>query len=249
MPTCPEGHDSATADYCDQCGAQIGGAPAAPTADAPTAESVQTCPQCGAARTGRFCEADGYDFVAADLGGQSSAAAADSGSAAGDGSAPVEPATDASAVPSGAGPANGASTPDSRVRWLISITSDPEYHERVQAMGGPDADAMSFPQFCPPRQFQLTDTELLIGRHSRTRGIAPQIDLTGPPEDPGVSHSHALLVPGQDGGWAVVDLGSSNGTYLNEGIDPLAPNTPVPLSDGDRIHVGAWTTLTVSRAW
>ncbi len=264
MPTCPEGHDSGTADYCDQCGAQIGGAPAASATDAPashapagTDEVVQACPQCGAARTGRFCEADGYDFVAADLGGQPAGtgtphatAPGDDSPVAGDGSGPTlaESAGSGDVGSAGVGSADVAATHEHGPRWVVSIASDAEYHERVQAMGGPDADAMSFPQFCPQRQFQLAGTELLIGRRSRTRGIEPQIDLTGPPEDPGVSHSHALLIPGQDGAWAVVDLDSSNGTYLNGSTDPLAPNTPVPLGDGDRIHVGAWTTLTVSAA-
>ncbi|MGA8114185.1 MAG: hypothetical protein WCA46_11030, partial [Actinocatenispora sp.] len=73
MPTCPKGHDSGTGDYCDQCGSPLGGAVATATAPERGAEQApapaQTCPQCNAPRTGRFCEADGYDFVAADLGG------------------------------------------------------------------------------------------------------------------------------------------------------------------------------------
>jgi pSer/pThr/pTyr-binding forkhead associated (FHA) protein len=43
----------------------------------------------------------------------------------------------------------------------------------------------------------------------------------------------------------VVDLGSSNGTYLNDSYDPIRPHQPVPVGDGDEIHVGAWTTLTL----
>jgi len=54
-------------------------------------------------------------------------------------------------------------------------------------------------------------------------------------------------VSSADGGWSVVDLDSANGTYLNGGTDPIAPNTPVPLHDGDRIHLGAWTTLTIGK--
>src|SRR5262249_10867317 len=104
---------------------------------------------------------------------------------------------------------------------------------------------VTFPAFCPERRFTLTGTEVLIGRSSRSRGIEPAIDLTGPPEDAGVSHAHALFVPGADGGWSVVDLHSPNGAYLNHPPDPLPPNQPTPLSVGDRIHVGAWTTLTV----
>ena len=63
--------------------------------------------------------------------------------------------------------------------------------------------------------------------------------------DPGVSHLHAMLAAQSDGSWAVVDLGSSNGTYINGSTDPIKPHVPVTVADGDRIHLGAWTTLTL----
>src|SRR6266511_36078 len=106
-----------------------------------------------------------------------------------------------------------------------------------------EAPSVAFPAFCPERRFALHGTQLLIGRRSRSRGIEPDIDLTGPPEDAGVSHAHALLVSTPDGGWNVVDLDSANGTYLNEGTDPIEANVPVAVKAGDRIHLGAWTTL------
>jgi pSer/pThr/pTyr-binding forkhead associated (FHA) protein len=84
-----------------------------------------------------------------------------------------------------------------------------------------------------------------IGRRSRTRGLAPEIDLTGPPADPGISRLHAVLVSAPDGGWAVLDPGSANGTLLN-GIEiPIGDH--IPLRDGDRINLGAWTAITVHR--
>ncbi|MGA8114035.1 MAG: FHA domain-containing protein, partial [Actinocatenispora sp.] len=145
-------------------------------------------------------------------------------------------------------PAAGPTAPEPGVvPCRVSVGADREYHQRVQAMGGPDVDAMMFPRFCPERHFELTG-QALVGRHSRSRGIDPQIDLTGPPEDPGVSHTHALLVPSPDGTWSVVDLDSSNGTYVNESSEPLPANTATPLRDGDRVHVGAWTTLTFHTA-
>jgi hypothetical protein len=131
--------------------------------------------------------------------------------------------------------------------WRVVVAADPEYHTRMQAAAVPDAPAIPFPAFCPERRFALRTTQQLIGRRRPSRGIEPDIDLTGPPEDPAVSHAHALLVPGPDGGWSVVDLDSANGTYLNSSADPIDPHVPVPLGDGDRIHLGAWTTLTVQR--
>jgi pSer/pThr/pTyr-binding forkhead associated (FHA) protein len=85
-----------------------------------------------------------------------------------------------------------------------------------------------------------------IGRRSTSRGLTPEIDLTGPPLDPGISRLHAVLVARPGLGWAVIDPGSENGTMLN-GHD-IPTGVPVPLHDGDRIHLGAWTVITVSEA-
>lgn len=56
-----------------------------------------------------------------------------------------------------------------------------------------------------------------------------------------------MLVQQPDGSWAVVDQNSTNGTTVNGGEEPIQPFVPVPLQDGDRVHVGAWTTITVRR--
>jgi pSer/pThr/pTyr-binding forkhead associated (FHA) protein len=113
------------------------------------------------------------------------------------------------------------------------------------AVGGPDASAIAFPQFCPERYFPLRGNQISIGRRSTSRGINPDIDLTGPPEDPGVSHLHAVLIVQPDGILSIVDMGSSNGTTVNDDQTPLRANVPRPLSTGDRVHLGAWTTITV----
>jgi pSer/pThr/pTyr-binding forkhead associated (FHA) protein len=82
-----------------------------------------------------------------------------------------------------------------------------------------------------------------VGRRSASRGIEPEIDLTGPPVDPGISHLHAVLIAQPEGGWSVLDPGSSNGTQVN-GAD-IGTGVAVPLRPGDRICIGAWTVLTV----
>ena len=126
-------------------------------------------------------------------------------------------------------------------------TADRAYYDRMRAQTEPEGDPVAFPQFCPERRFALTGEQVLVGRRSRSRGIEPGVDLTGPPEDAGVSHSHALFVATPDG-WSIVDLDSANGTYLNDSADQIPANQPVPLKVGDRVHVGAWTTLTVAPA-
>jgi pSer/pThr/pTyr-binding forkhead associated (FHA) protein len=125
------------------------------------------------------------------------------------------------------------------------VTADSDYYDSVLAAGGPDSAGISFPAYCPERRFRLTGNEVRIGRRSVSRGIDPEIDLTGPPADPGVSRLHALLVAAPDGTWSVVDPGSANGTFVN-GAE-IHPGEAVALHDGDRIHLGAWTALTITR--
>jgi pSer/pThr/pTyr-binding forkhead associated (FHA) protein len=123
--------------------------------------------------------------------------------------------------------------------WDALVEADREYFERAAA------EEIEFPSHCPPRRFVLDQAEIGVGRHSPTRGTRPQIDLSGAPEDPAISRLHAILLRQDDGSYAVMDPGSSNGTTLNDDPNPVTPNTPVPLTDGDHIHLGAWTTITI----
>jgi pSer/pThr/pTyr-binding forkhead associated (FHA) protein len=63
-----------------------------------------------------------------------------------------------------------------------------------------------------------------------------------------VSHRHLRLRRCSDAGYEVVDLDSTNGTVLRGASSPLEPGRPVKLADGDRLQIGAWTTLTLRRA-
>jgi FHA domain/Double zinc ribbon len=132
--------------------------------------------------------------------------------------------------------------------WSVVATADRSWFAEVCRREGPDIASVTFPRHCPPRTFPLTGAQMSIGRRSRSRGIEPEIDLSGPPLDPGVSTLHAVLLEGPDGSWDLVDVGSRNGTVINESPDPIIPNVPVRLSVGDRIKIGAWTVLTVSAA-
>ncbi len=177
------------------------------------------CPRCGAPRAAQFCEVCGYDFRPQ-----------------APGRAPV-PSQRASTT---AKPALGAwAAPWSpRESGLLTRACRPQ--------GGPDADAcISFPAYCPQRRFPLSGVEVRVGRRSAHSGIDPEIDLAGPPADPGVSRLHAVLIRAADGTWSVVDPGSANGTLVN-GAE-IACGELVPLRDGDRINLGAWTELTIVR--
>ncbi|WP_433274050.1 FHA domain-containing protein [Actinosynnema sp. CS-041913] len=254
MATCPAGHDSATDDYCDVCGAPV--EPAAPPAAVAVVavvavEEERTCPACGAVQVGRFCEDCGHDSMAPVPPGPPPSLSGGSPVGSSSGGPPVAPPGGPPVGSSSGGsrvePPSGGRPVGAPVRWHATVEADREYFGRVVAAGGPDAAAVGFPEFCPPRRFDLVGPQVTIGRRSRSRGIFPTVDLVGPPEDPGVSHSHALLVSTGDG-WSVVDLGSTNGTTVNGAEDPLRPNTPRSLAEGDRVHVGAWTTITLHRS-
>jgi hypothetical protein len=276
MPTCPSGHDSASTDFCDVCGMRMDGpaplADAAPAAAgpassvasaAPPGAPAEPCPQCGASRTGQFCEVCGFDFTsgqapepakaaqpgqAAQLGQApqpADAAAADAAAPGPDGPGTDAPGT-AGDGQAGAGPGPGAGPGQAAAAgpgWTAVVTADRAYYDSVISDSGPDAASIEFPPYCPERRFRLSGREMRIGRRSVSRGLEPEIDLTGPPADPGVSHLHAVLIAAPDGTWAVLDPGSANGTIVNGG--EIVAGVRVPLHDGDRICVGAWTVLTV----
>ncbi|WP_433290634.1 FHA domain-containing protein [Actinoplanes sp. CA-030573] len=216
--TCPKGHASGEADFCDECGAKIGGTGAvsapgaattapAPVAAAPAAAPAgEPCPNCGAPRAGgsRFCEDCGYDHST--------------------GKVPT-----LSAPPVAVTPVAG--------QWTATIAVDRKYFEDNAIEG------VEFPAGAPSSTVDLPAPQVRIGRRSTSKGTSPEIDLSD--SDPGVSHNHALLTLSVDGVWLVSDLGSTNGTYVNDEQQALTAGQTRSLKDGDEVHVGAWTTITL----
>ena len=123
--------------------------------------------------------------------------------------------------------------------WELVVSADRAYFEQMGAEG------VEFPDDYPPRRFALERERMRLGRRRPAHGDVPEIDLSGPPEDPAISHVQALLVRRPDGSYEVIDPGSTNGMTLNEDPLPLAANVAVPLADGDRLRFGAWTKVTV----
>jgi pSer/pThr/pTyr-binding forkhead associated (FHA) protein len=230
MPvTCPSGHQSESTDYCDTCGAVIAGAapdPAAstgaavPTTQMPVARAPM-CPNCGAPREPdeAFCEVCGLDFDTGQL--PAAVVAADTAAAS--------------------APSAGEETAE----WVAVVSADHRYFESNQAES-PDASVV-FPTDAAVREVPLVSSEVLIGRRSDSKGIFPAIDLSEPPSDPGVSRRHAILRRQPDGEWVVVDQGSTNGTVVRSAVTPISPGDAVRLHDGDHLHVGAWTRITLRR--
>ena len=79
-------------------------------------------------------------------------------------------------------------------------------------------------------------SEFTLGRLSENQPIEPDIDLTPfKAFDNGVSRLHAVIRHNQ-GNVILVDLGSSNGTYVN-GLR-IMPNIEQPLRHGDIVALG-----------
>ncbi len=276
MAVCPNGHDSASDDFCDTCGMRIDGNPPAaspppaspPPASPPPASpapdpaapvsAAEPCPRCGTARSGQFCEACGYNFAGPRF-TPSAPPAAPPGPSAPPAAPPglrpprppgpsAPPSSVASPAPSGPpppreAPPSASSFPYPLATWTAVVGADRAYYERVQAVTGPEGTEVAFPSYCAERRFQLVGNQMRIGRRSVSRGLSPEIDLTGPPADPGISRLHAVLIATPDGSWAVLDPGSANGTLVNG--SEIGVGDQVALHDGDRINLGAWTAITV----
>ncbi len=144
-------------------------------------------------------------------------------------------------------PAPGPGYPQQPSSWTATVGPDRDYFMAMMQRSGPEAAGLNLPAYSPEQQRALTGNQITIGRRRHSTGDTPDIDLAVPPEDPGVSHQHAVLVQQPDGSWAVVDQNSTNGTTVNGSEEPIQPFVPVPLQDGDRVHVGAWTTITIRR--
>jgi hypothetical protein len=253
--TCSSGHASTDSEWCDVCGEKLGaGGPAgtsAPGAGASTITGVVppgstspaggaqvACPHCGDMNTAAnlFCESCGYDFTtgqAPPTDPRVSNTVAPAASAGGSAVQTVPVAT----IP--AEPATAVSG------WIVIVEIDPEWF----AAKGADAGTP-----CPPaasNTVALTSSPALVGRTSQSKGVYPAVALD---LDPAVSRRHAQFVFDHDH-WTVIDLGSSNGTYVLTGSTaassddvPLASGVATKLADGDRVYVGAWTRITLRRS-
>jgi len=103
---------------------------------------------------------------------------------------------------------------------------------------------MSF--LAPIRKLQGTDEDkpVYLGRIPAGNDVVVPV--------PSVSSKHAeFFAPTQDGApWGIMDLGSRNGTYIQE--DKLAHHLPKPINDGQYLRLGgnliAWF-LSPTRLW
>jgi FHA domain len=141
------------------------------------------------------------------------------------------------------GYATGSVAGKRNTTWTAIVRPSRRHYEFVMSRGVAMPTDIEFPADWPERRFELAGSQLRVGRRSVSREVAPEVDLTGPPTDPGVSRLHTILIAQPDGSWAVEDPGSENGTIVNGSEIPVGEL--VPLTDGDTICIGAWTAITI----
>lgn len=86
------------------------------------------------------------------------------------------------------------------------------------------------------KEFQLYESEALIGRWDADGGIFPDVDLDQDDPEAKVSRRHARLIQ-VNSQFVIEDLGSTNGTFINRGPRLIA-GIRQPLNNGDEIIVG-----------
>jgi hypothetical protein len=87
------------------------------------------------------------------------------------------------------------------------------------------------------RRFKIAMLDQIrIGRPDSASGIMPELSLAeDKAAEMGVSRMHAVIQASNQG-LVLIDLGSTNGTLLNN--SPLSPQLPYPLKNGDEIRFG-----------
>ena len=87
-------------------------------------------------------------------------------------------------------------------------------------------------------QFPLdVEGEHLIGRPDPHNGVIPAVDLSRYDKAGGVSRRHARLIA-RDQQFIIEDLGSSNGTFINDKLQ-LGPSVQHVLQSGDLVRLGS----------
>ena len=217
MALCPVGHESEWDDYCSVCGVSMTGT--APEAKTPSGEET-----LGEAKS--RCPNCAVPHAVGDVFCENCGYDFLTGTL-----------PDESAASSAALAAQQASVP----LTVAVISVDLDFFARMRFEGVDPPEALP-----EPVRIELPPTDILVGRHSESRGTFPEIDLdevlTGDAADPAVSSSHCRLHRSAQG-WTITDLDSTNGTYLGESDEALKPGTPFSLTPGTPIFVGAWTRI------
>ena len=266
---CPKGHQSTDPDYCSECGALIGKAGIVkndpytgiePDKQHNSSTKTEICPDCGTQREGsaRFCEVCRHDFLDNKTGVAEAIVAAQNEVRTEEKADKKEDAkmTAVENESSSQCSSENAAPSDSSVKEAATNdinpdsannTAKPEFPQKLNVIITVDKNkAAAWNGESPIRPdtadriFPLDLDENLVGRRSNNKGIYPEIEVN----DPGVSHRHLKFIKQTDGGYAALELGSSNGTELN-GIE-LEPGISTLVKAGDELLLGIWSCIKIA---
>ena len=206
---------------------------------------MSTCPQCGAQNLPgmAYCETCGTPLPQQPTAAAGVSAAPQDAGQSTPGPAPTAPPSAppdsaAAAMPQPVMPADqppaapDAGIPAPAAAGANAVAAD-------QDTAGAGALTITFPS---GQTFTMQGDEVNVGRSDAAQNWHPELDVIpygGGAPDLGVSRHQARLVR-QNGDFAVVDVGSTNGTYVNGHAVPY--NQPMPLHDGDTLSFGALNT-------
>lgn len=207
-----------------------------------------TCPAGHASTTTDYCDTCGAPIGAPTAGESAGADSGDGSGAAPDASAAPAPAT--TPCPACGEPVTArfcescgydveTGTPAGPPPVTLVLGADRGHWERMVGSGEP-----AFPAETATLSFELSGDRAVLGRVRSGAPVDVDLALTGAAADPAVSHRQCVFERHGDG-WQVRDLGSANGTWVNDSDQPLAEGAAHPLAHGDRLLMGAWTCLTV----
>ncbi len=154
------------------------------------------------------------------------------------------------------GPDLGVPSPPMGANGVVGVTVEPLDAPAAQSAPG-TADLPQLGSLAPQTQtraailmltfptgqtFSMQGDEVNVGRADVAQNWRPELDVIpygGGAPDLGVSRHHARVMR-HDNGFAVADVGSTNGTYVNGRAMPY--NQPISLNNGDTLSFGALNT-------
>jgi len=157
---------------------------------------------------------------------------------------PLQPVP--SAPPAPASPSM-SSFPYPQATWTAVVGADRAYYEQCRRLPGRKARPSPSPPTTDRTPFPARrETRCGSGGAAYRAAWPPEIDLTGPPADPGISRLHAVLIATPDGKLGRARSGFGQ-RHAGQRFGDRRRRTRYPCTTGDRINLGAWTAITVHR--
>lgn len=125
----------------------------------------------------------------------------------------------------------GASLSGTSGAPVVSVSSESE----PVAVAAPAVARIRLSLADGSREFPVSKDTIEIGRRSPVDGIYPDVDLTDVDTESFISRRHGRVLKGESG-VLYEDLGSSNGSFLND--SRLQAGVQTALKDGDRLRLG-----------